>query len=150
MTEQGEEVTDEDWKQHSEVWLQVLGAVEFLAEHHRPGVSVCDAVEEAGRWWIADRLNPPEDHDTPVTAELPWDDPDPLRTVLEGLLASVPPVGLPGGVTVADALTAALTVWLGYMSNTYNDGAAFAHPGPSCGWPSSRGIDRLRPSTRCD
>ena len=150
MTEQGEEVTDEDWKQHSEVWLQVLGAVEFLAEHHRPGVSVCDAVEEAGRWWIADRLNPPEDHDTPVTAELPWDDPDPLRTVLEGLLASVPPVGLPGGVTVADALTAALTVWLGYMSNTYNDGAAFARPGPSCGWPSSRGIDRLRPSTRCD
>ncbi len=147
MTEHGEEVTDDDWKQHSDVWLQVLGAVEFLAEHHRPGVSVWDVVEEAGRWWIADRLNPPEDHDAPVTTELPWDDPDPLRTVLEGLLASVPPVGLPGGVTVADALLAALDVWLGYMSNTYNDGAAFAHPGPSRGWPSSRGIDRLRPST---
>ena len=141
MTEQRAETTDEDWKHHSDVWIQVLGAVEFLAEYHRPGISVWDAVEEAGRWWIADRLNPPEDHGTPVTTELPWDDPDPLRTVLGGLLASVPPVGLPGGVVVGNALTAALSVWLGYMSTSYNDGAAFAQLAPSSGLPSVRGID---------
>ena len=141
MTEQRAEMTDEDWKHHSEVWLQVLGAVGFLSEHHRPGISVWDAVEEAGRWWIADRLNPPEDHGAPVTTELPWDDPDPLRTVLESLLASVPSVGLSGGVAVADALTAALRVWLGYMSNTYNDGLMFAQLTPPSGWPSVRGVD---------
>ena len=128
---------DDDWKHHSEVWLQVIGAVEFLAEHDRPGITVWEAVEEAGRWWIADRLNPPEDHDAPVVTELPWDDPDPLRTVLEALLSTVPPIGLPGGLTVGDAITAALDVWLGYMSNTYNDGMKFAHPAPSNGWPTA-------------
>ena len=143
MTEHDAEMADSDWMHHSEVWIQVLGAVEFLAQHHRPGISVWDAVEEAGRWWIADCLNPPEDHVTPVTTELPWDDPDPLRTVFDGLLGSVPSIGLPGGVMVADALTAALDVWLGYMSNTYNDGAAFAHPEPSRGWPSGRSADLL-------
>ena len=141
MTEHDAEMADDDWRHHSEVWLQVLGAVEFLAQHHRPGISVWDAVEEAGRWWIADRLNPPEDHDAPVTTELPWDDPDPLRTLLEGMLAAIPSLGLPGGVMVADALTSALDVWLGYMSNTYNDGAVFARLVPRHGWPSVRGID---------
>ena len=142
MTEHNAEMADSDWRHHSEVWLQVLGAVEFLAQDRRPGISVWDAVEEAGRWWIADRLNPPEDHAAPVTTELPWDDPDPLRTVLESLLGLVPSVGLPGGVMVADALTAALDVWLGYMSNTYNDGALFARLASTNGWPSVRDIDQ--------
>lgn len=141
MTEHDAEMADIDWRHHSEVWLQILGAVEFLAQHHRPGISVWDAVEEAGRWWIADRRSPPEDHGAPVATELPWDDPDPFRTILDGLLTSVPSVGLPGGVTVNDTLSAALNVWLGYMSNTYNDGLPFAHPEPSSGWPSVGGID---------
>jgi len=141
MTEHDAERADNDWSHHSEIWLQVLGAVEFLAQRHRPGISVWDAVEEAGRWWVADRLNPPEDHDTPVTTELPWGDPDPLRTVLESLLASVPSIGLPSAVTVADALTAGLNVWLGYMANTYNDGAAFLRSTPPAGWPSVRRMD---------
>lgn len=140
MTEHNAEMADSDWRHHSEVLLQILGAVEYLAEHHRPSLSVWDAVEEAGRWWMADRLNPPEDHGAPVTTELPWDDPDPLRTVLEGLLASVPSIGLPGAVTVADALSAALNVWLSYMSNTYNDGAAFPRSTPPAGWPRVRDI----------
>ena len=143
MTEHNAEMADSDWRHHSEVWLQILGAVESLAEHHRPGISVWDAVEEAGRWWIADCLDPPEDHAGAVTSELPWDDPDPLRTVLESLLASVPSIGLPGGIVVADALTAALDVWLGYMSNSYNDGAAFGRLMPTDGWPSVRGVDLI-------
>ena len=141
MTEQDAEMTDDGWKHHSEVWLGVLGAVEFLAQHHRPDITVWDAVEEACRWWIADRLNPPEDHDAPVTTELPWNDPDPLRTGLECLLASVPSIGLPSGVAVGDALTAALNVWLGYMSRTYNDGVAFAQPLALNGWPSVQHVD---------
>lgn len=143
MTEHDAEMADIDWRHHSEVWLQALGAVEFLAQHHRPGISVWEAVEEGGRWWIADRLHPPADGDAPVVTELPWDDPDPLRTILDDLLASVPSVGLPGGLRVSDAVTAALKVWLGYMSNTYNDGQLFAHPEPSSGWPSVRDMDRL-------
>jgi hypothetical protein len=141
MTEHDAEMADGDWRQDSEVWLQVLGAVEFLAEHHRPGLRVWDAVEEAGRWWIADCLNPPEDHDTAVTTQLPWDDPDPLRSVLESLLGSAPPIGLPGGVSIAEALSGSLRVWLTYMSNTYNDCHPFAHPEPSSGWPSVRDFD---------
>ena len=146
MTEQEAEMTDDGWKHHSEVWLSVLGAVEFLAEHHRPGITAWEAVAEAGRWWTADRLNSPDDYEAPVTTELPWNDPDPLRTVLEGVLASVPSIGLPGGVAVGDALTAALGVWLGYMSRTYNDGVAFAQMAPPHGWPSVRGTDRSYPS----
>ena len=133
-------MTHDDWKGDSEVWLQVLGAVEFLAEHHRPGITVWDAVEEAGRWWTADRLNPPDDHGAPVVSELPWEDPDPLRTVFEDLMAAVPAVGLPDGMSVGDALTAAMVVWIGYMSNTYNDGSGFAHPPPTNGWPSCRAV----------
>jgi hypothetical protein len=141
MTEHDVEMAGIDWRRHSDVWLQALGAVEFLAGHHRPGLHVWDAVEEACRWWIADRINPPEDHPVAVATELPWDDPDPLRSVLEGLLVSAPPIGLPGGVSFAEALTAALTVWLSYMSNTYNDCQSFAHPQPSSGWPSVPDLD---------
>ena len=149
MTEQGAELSDDSWKHHSEVWLGVLGAVEFLAEHHRPGITVWEAVEEAGRWWNVDRLNSPDDFEAPVTTELPWNDPDPLRAALEGVLVSVPSVGLPGGVAVADALSAALKVWLGYMSNTYNEGSSFAHPTPPNGWPMVP-TDHLGPSIPCD
>jgi hypothetical protein len=143
MTERDAEMADIDLRHHSEAWLQALGAIEFLAQHHRPGLHVWDAVEEACRWWIADRRNPPEDRDAAVVTELPWDDPDPLRSVLDGLLVSAPPIGLPGGVSIAEALTAALTLWLTYMSNTYNDGQLFAHPEPSIGWPGVRVMDRF-------
>ena len=38
MTEKDAEMADDDWKHHSDVWLQVLGAVEYLAGRHRLGL----------------------------------------------------------------------------------------------------------------
>lgn len=120
---------------HSTIWLDVIAAVDYIAEVHRRGFTVWDAVEEAIRWWSADRLGDPDGVGTPSFDDLPWDDPDPLRTGLERLFATVAPATVPDGHQLGDVLTGALTVWLQFMVNTYNDGHQFAHPTPARGWP---------------
>jgi hypothetical protein len=39
------------------VWLDVVAAVDHLSVTDRLGLTVWDAVEEAIRWWTADRLS---------------------------------------------------------------------------------------------
>ena len=69
--------------------------------------------------------------------ELPWgDDPDPLRTGLERLLACTSGAGGPDGLEMGAILTAALDAWVRRMADQYNDGHRFAHPAPRHGWPS--------------
>lgn len=123
--------------QASTVWLEVVAAVDFLGEHHRPGLTVWSALEEAVRWWAADFVAPPGDSAVAVPADLPWNDPDPLRSSMERLLATVGGAGVPDGHAMDDVLTAALSVWLRYMSNSFNEGHRFAHPAPRTGWPAA-------------
>ena len=59
-----------------------------------------------------------------AAAELPWDDPDPLRTALERLVAHQPPTD-DGGGTSADGINSALADWLLVMAHGYNDGHRF-------------------------
>ena len=119
---------------HAAVWLEVVSATDYLTLHHKPGFSVWDAVEEAIRWWATDFLSPSDESEMVEAPELPWTDPDPLRSSIERLLATVGASELPDGHGMPDALTAALRVWLRLMSNTYNDGHQFAHPRPRTGW----------------
>ena len=70
------------------VWLEIVGAVDYLSVTHRFGLSVWDALEEALRWWITDRFDQGTE-----PAPLPWDDPDPLRSTLERVVGSVAAVG---------------------------------------------------------
>lgn len=109
------------------VWDEVVSATNYLRELERPGFTVWDAVDEAVRWWIVDHLS--IDGDNEAVPDLPWDDPDPLRTVLGELLDIVPSAGAPGGHALAKILDAALLAWLGRTADRINDGHSFR-----CAW----------------
>lgn len=113
----------------SETWLRVVAAVDYLSRGHRPGFTVWDAVEEALRWYTAHLVAGHDDAlAAVVAAELPWDDPDPLLTVLERFVEHQPPVADEGEGASAEAINVALTDWLCAMANDYNEGHRFAMP----------------------
>jgi hypothetical protein len=122
-------------RDHSSVWLDLVAAVDHLSVTDRLGLTVWDAVEEAARWWTADRLNP-TGPSRGSEAELPWDDPDPLRSTLERLLTVASPAGTLDGLELGDLLTDALEAWVTYVAELHNDGHVFAHPAPRRGWPA--------------
>lgn len=113
----------------SETWLEVVAAVDYLSRGHRPGFGVWDAVEEALRWYTAHLVAGDDDAlAASAAAELPWDDPDPLRTALELLVLHCPPAAESEG-TSSDAMHAALADWLLVMAHEYNDEHRFTLPG---------------------
>lgn len=116
-----------------EVWIQVVGAVDYLRVTHRLGLTVWGALDEACRWWCADRRlgEPPAS----IPTDLPWDDPDPLRSSLEELLSTAEPAGTATGSPLGQVLGAALEAWVSEMARAYNAGHQFAHPTPTAGWP---------------
>ena len=111
--------------EYSETWLDVVAAVSYLTVTHRPGLTVWDAFEEAVRWWTAARLDPADDFPSRSAVELPWSDPDPLRTTLERLVEVVGPAHSMDGLDLPDALDGALTVWLSAMSERFNEAQPF-------------------------
>jgi len=115
----------------SQVWLDVVSAVDYLSRGHRPGLTVYDALEEALRWHA---VWPADDHDdassAPEPCELPWDDPDPLRTCLEQLIADHPPT-IDQGSMASDGLHRALRAWSDRMVERFNAGQRWAHPSAS-------------------
>jgi hypothetical protein len=120
----------------TEAWLDVAAAVDYLRATHRLGLTVWHAVEEAIRWWTADYDTRTDDLPDAAFAELPWDDPDPLRSTLERLLAVVAPIGVTDGHDIAAVLSSALTVWCERMAILYNDGHGFANLSSAGGWPT--------------
>ena len=115
---------------HGAVWLEAFSAADYLAGAHRPGFTVWDALDEATRWWTAEFLDPRDGFPQLRTVELPWDDPDPLRSTIERLLAAVPTPDTFGGVALADAFCDALAAWLERMADEFNDGMPFTTPQP--------------------
>lgn len=107
-----------------DVWLELVAAVDYLSVTHRLGMTVCDAIDEAVREWTAERRSAgmlfPID-----TADVPWDDPDPLRSTLSELLDAVEPLDAPAGRTVGTALVSALDAWLDAAARSHNQGYAF-------------------------
>lgn len=80
----------------SGVWLDLVAATDYLSATHRLGMTIWEAVEEAIRWWTTDRLTLPGELPDGAFTELPWgDDPDPLRTSVERLLASTSEAAAP-------------------------------------------------------
>jgi len=128
---------DRDRPSTSQVWLDVVSAVDFLSHGHRPGLTVYDALEEALRWHIG-ALVAGHDDDLAIveSADLPWDDPDALRTALEQLALHNPPAHDEQS-TSAYAFHSALARWVRQMGDQYNDGCSWAHPttdGGFAGW----------------
>jgi hypothetical protein len=108
------------------VWLEVVAAVDYLAAVHRPGLTVWGALDEAVRWWTAELLDPCDGFTGRRVVELPWNDRDPLRSAIEGLLSSVPSADTPAADSLGDAFAASLAAWLVVMADEFNDGHRFA------------------------
>ena len=112
----------------SQVWLDVVSAVDYLSRGQRPGLTVYDALEEAFRWHSAWSVGLHDEESLPSEAtKLPWDDPDPLRTAVQQLVADNPP-SAEQDATISTAVHHALASWVHHMSVTFNDDRRWAHP----------------------
>ena len=117
---------DRDRPSSSQVWLDVVSAVDYLSRGHRPGMTVYDALEEALRWNIATLVAGYDEYPAVVErGDLPWDDPDALRTALEQLALHNPPAN-DAQSTTAYAFHCALRHWARQMAAEYNDGCEWA------------------------
>lgn len=91
--------------------LDLVAAVDYLRRGVRPGLTVWDAIEEALR-----------------DGEPRWDDPEPLRTALAGLLdRTTGPVD--------KELQAAIRRWVIATADRFNSGHHWPHPTPRRGFP---------------
>ncbi len=114
----------------SQVWLDVVSAVDYLSQGHRPGLTVYDALEEALRWHIGALVAGYDEYPAVVErGDLPWDDPDALRTALEQLALHNPPAD-DRQSTSAYAFHSALAHWVRQMADQYNDGHGWVCPVP--------------------
>jgi len=119
---------DRDRRPSSQVWLDVVSAVDYLSRGHRPGLTVYDALEEALRWHIDALVSGYEEFSAmDERVDLPWDDPDPLHTALDQLALHNPPADDEQS-TSAHACHSALAHWVRQMADQYNDGCRWAHP----------------------
>jgi hypothetical protein len=116
-------VTPYDAPDQGGCWREAASAVDYLADTTRDGLTVWGALTEAITAWMAG--DDDEGHD----AHVPWDDPDPLRTALERLLATSPPATSPGGVPLGELLGAALASWVRERADEVNDGHPFLRNG---------------------
>lgn len=105
------------------VWSEVIAAAAYVADIERPGFTVWHALDEAVRWWIFDRLSVGGDVD--IGIDLPWEDPDPLRTTMTSLHESVPSSGAIDGCELSVLLDSALRTWLVRTADRVNDGHPF-------------------------
>jgi hypothetical protein len=109
----------------SQVWLDVISAVDYLSRGSRPGLTVYDALEEALRWQTAALIASIDDLATGAVAQLPWDDPDPLRTALDGLVAQP---ASDDSSTADRTIHDALATWTRQMAVEHNDGRRWISP----------------------
>ena len=116
-------------------WLQLIAATDYLADLERPGLTVADGIEEALRWWTDVYLDP-DDGPNHAPPEVPWDDPDPLRTTVERLLSAVPAAGAYDGRALTDVLVDAISSWVRIMAIECNEGHTFTAPRPSSEFPA--------------
>jgi hypothetical protein len=128
--------TDTTHTSMSQVWLDVISAVDYLSRGDRHGLTVYDAVEEALRWHTATLLAGGDEFLAAAEAsQVPWDDPDPLRSALERLVIHHPPA-VDDESTTPYAIHHALKLWVDQMADEYNDGHKWVHPRPGQPMPS--------------
>lgn len=107
-----------DQDESTELWVEVIAAVEYLREGPRPGLTVWGALEEATRVWLAQ-----DDHERGGSSA--WSDPDPLRAAIELLFRQVGSAGAYGAVSISTIWMSALRMWLDRVSQDHNDGQRF-------------------------
>lgn len=108
-----------DRDESTDMWAEVVAAVEYLREGVRPTLTAWEVLEEAIRGWLATE----DDH---RTVELAWTDPDPLRSAIELLFQQIGSAGAYGGVSIATVFASALRDWLDEINGAVNEGMPFS------------------------
>ena len=122
-----------DWSTHEDLThggtclLDTVAAVDFLRRGDRPGLTIWEALEEAIRWWTAERVALLAGGHDPEIADPPYGDDDPLRPTTTQLLAIT---AIDEPVHVSVALQQAIRRWAATMSTDYNQDQPWPHPLP--------------------
>lgn len=98
--------------------LDLVVAVNFLRRGDRHGLTVWDAIEEAVRLWVAERVSTIHGVPDPDFAELAWADPISLDRALSRLLDTL---NIDPTMTAAVALQQSIRRWLDVMASVHND-----------------------------
>ena len=114
--------------------LEVIAAVDFLRRGDQRDLTLWAAIEEALRWWIAERTALLDGHTEPVMPPPRIGDDDPLRATLTQLLAVT---GQDEPVHISVALQQALRRWTTSAADRYNDGHPWPDPPARRGFPPS-------------
>lgn len=105
--------------------LDLVAAVEFLRRGDRTDLTVWDALEEAIRWWTAERVSAIDGVPDPDIADLAWNDPDALDRALRRLTDAL---DRDATLTADVALQQAVRRWCSAMSLMHNDEAPWRIP----------------------
>lgn len=105
--------------------LDLVAAVDFLRRGDRIGLTVWEALEEAVRWWVAERVSAIDGVPDPEVADLPWADDEAFHHALNGLLAAAQ---LQPPLSVDLACQQAVRRWTATMSSRHNSGDPWQHP----------------------
>jgi len=112
--------------------LDVIAAVDFLRRGDHRGLTLWAAIEEALRWWIAERLVLLEGVQDPDIGAPRFGEPDPLQGTLSRFLAAA---SIDEPIHISVALQQALRRWTSSVAKEFNDGAAWPHPGERHAFP---------------
>jgi hypothetical protein len=115
--------------------LDLVAAVDYLSRHHRYGLTIFEAIDEAVRDSI-DALMGAEATLARATSHHAHHERDPLRATLLRLFEVRPQAGAIDGERSDVVITAAIASWVRSMADQYNESHHFPHPAPTHGWPS--------------
>jgi len=107
--------------------LEVIAAVDFLRRGDRRGITLWAAVEEALRWWVAERTAVLDGYLDPALQAPRFGQPETMRTTLLRLIATA---GQDEPVHITQALQEALRQWSTTMADRYNDHQPWPAPAP--------------------
>lgn len=118
--------------------LDVIAAVDFLRRGDHRGLTLWAAIEEALRWWIAERLVLLEGVQDPDIGAPRFGEPDPLQGTLTRFLAAA---SIDEPIHISVALQQALRRWTSSVSMEFNDKAPWPHPRTRDSFPVPTEID---------
>lgn len=105
--------------------MEVISAVDFLRRGDRRDLTLWAAIEEALRWWVAERTALLDGHTDVIIPPARIGDDDPLRATLTGLIAIA---GQDEPVHISVALQQALRRWTTHTAEHHNDGQPWPRP----------------------
>ena len=117
--------------------LDLVSAVDHLRRGHRHQFTVWDALEEALRAWVTERLteNGEPEGSTAHRHDLPWDAPDPLASTLVEVLHAL---AFDPHLDAHAVFQQAVRRWVLDVAASSNDGALWPHPLPRRSFPPMR------------